>query len=269
MLDLDAALEVGITAARDAASLLEAAFERRKREGTAILSIRTKSSPRDLVTDVDREVQQSIVDRIRADFPSHRFIGEEEGAEDIGDPKSPYAWVIDPLDGTMNFVHGKTSFGTMIALLEGRKILLGVIALPLSGELFEGRKGGGARWNGNPIQLRATAGMDDAILCTNPERRLRPCIGGALHLSLPLCGSLHNYGCAADELGEILRGRNDGIFYEGVGLWDIAAGCLLVEEAGGRARWEYVDPGNPRAGVHCVATTEKIFTDVEKFIFAP
>lgn len=152
--------------------------------------------------------------------------------------------------------------------MEGLEILLGIIHLPMKNALFSGRRGGGAFWNDEPVRLRKTKNMNDAILCTNLESRLRPCIGGALHVSLPFCGSVHNYGCAAQEMGEILRGGNDGVFYEGVGLWDIASGCLLTAEAGGKARWEFVDPKDPRKGVHCVATTKEIFPEVEGLIFS-
>ncbi len=267
MLNLDEALDFTIDVARSAGMLLTKAFERLKREGSEELGVRTKKSARDFVTIVDAETQKHIIDRIRERYPDHRFIAEEEGADKLGNPACPHAWVIDPLDGTTNFLHGKPTFATMIALMEGSTFTAGVIYFPIFDEIFHGQKGTGAFWNGKPVQLRHTKDMNDAILSTNVTHRLKPCTNGELHVALPLCGSVHNYGCAAQELGEILRGSNDGVFYQGVGLWDIAPGCLMIEETSGKVRWEFVDPNDPRKGVNCVATTKEVFAEVEGLIF--
>lgn len=264
MIDLEKALRDAIAVAEAAGNLLKEAFERSKKTA---LTIRTKSNARDFVTEVDGALQRFIVDRLTALYPNHRFIAEEEGADALGDPKSPYAWIIDPLDGTTNFIHGKPSFATMIALMEAGEIVAGVINMPMHGELFSARKGGGAFLNGKPVQLRRTRDMNDAIITTNMTHQLRPCTNGELHVALPLCAAVQNYGCAAEEMGEILRGGNDGVYYTGVGLWDVAPGCLMISEAGGRARWEFVDASNPRKGVNCVAGTREIFPEIEKRIF--
>lgn len=267
MLDLDSTLAFATDLAREAGAHLCTSFEKMRREGIAGLNVRTKSSARDFVTDVDVATQRFLIGRIQTRFPSHRFIAEEEGADTLGDPASPFTWVIDPLDGTMNFVHASPVFGTMIALLEHGKPVVGVILLPMSGTLFTARKGAGATCNGTPVRLRPTQDMNDAILSTNLSSRARPCAENVLHVPVLPCASLHNYGCAASEIGAILEGRNDGIFYEGVGLWDIAPGCLMIQESGGKARWEFVDPGLPRNGVNCVASTATVFAELERFIF--
>lgn len=263
MLNLDDLLAFAEDVARSAGQLL---LEARARGGDA-LKVQTKSSAHDFVTEVDLAVQRHVIGRIAERFPTHRFIAEESGAEALGDPASPYAWVIDPLDGTMNFIHGKPTFGSLLALMEKDEVVLGVIAQPAFGKVFAGRRKGGAFLNGKPVRVRATKDMEDAIVCTNIRAQAVPC-NGTHHAPVPLAGSLHTYGDATQEMAEILEGWNDGIAYRGVGLWDIASGCLLIEEAGGRARWEFVDAANPRKGVHCVASTKKIFDALESFIFA-
>ncbi len=267
MLDLDDALAHAVDVAQSAGDLLKEAHEKMKRDGIEALQIQTKKNASDFVTVVDASVQKHVIGRIREKYPEHRFVAEEDGADKLGDPESPYIWTVDPLDGTTNFIHQKRSFATMIALLKDQEIVAGVIYLPLLGDWFQGRKGGGAFYNGKPVELRQTKDMNDAILSTNITHRAKPCVNGERHVALPVCASVHNYGCAADEMGEILRGGNDGVFYKGVGLWDIAPGCLLIQEAGGKARWEFVDPTNPRKGVDCSAATKEIYGEVEKLIF--
>ena len=268
MVNFEEALDVAIAAAHDAGKILRDRFARHCAEsGDADLDVRSKGSPRELVTEVDALAQRAIVDRILQTYPDHRFIGEEEGAADLGNPHSPFAWIIDPLDGTMNFVRRKSGIGTLIALQENGETKLGVMLLPLHGQLFTGIRGQGAFLNGAPITLRHTIGIADSILCTNGSKRARPCKGGALHISLPVCASLQNYGNAAEEMGEILLGHNDGVFYEGVGLWDVAAGCLLIEEAGGKSRTELINERNPWAGVNCIASTKEIFEELSEFMF--
>lgn len=267
MLDLSEALGVATGAAKAAGEVLASRFR-------TPLRVRTKSSPRDLVTEVDLLAQEAIVKTIRTHYPEHRFITEEEGTENLGDPASPYAWIIDPLDGTTNFIHEKPEFATMIALAERSEdpaqplaFLLGVIHLPLLGRTFTGGKGLGALVKNEPIRLRQTRGMMDAILCTNIVARARHFPDGTLATPVLVCGSIHDYGCAAMEMGAILLGENDGVFYDGVGLWDIAAGCLLLGEAGSRYRYEFREAGNVRGGVRCVASTRPIFEELCTFLF--
>lgn len=221
----------------------------------------------DFVTDVDRAAQTAIIAMIRERYPDHRILAEEQGAEGIGDPASPFCWIIDPVDGTKPYARGKDEFACIIALQERNQTILGVMELPAKKDSFWGTRGGGAFLNGSKIAtLRKTRDLDDAILCTN--------VGGAsrgtekqMTLSFPRCGSLQNYGCAAAEMAEILKGRNDGVFFEGVHLWDVAPASLLIEEAGGQSRTELMDSNNPRGGVRCVASTQPIFEELCRFVF--
>ena len=265
MFDLDAALAVAIKAASSSGEILQSRFK-------TALTIRTKSSARDLVTEVDGLAQEAIIETILKDYPNHGFITEEVVGERHlhaveKNKSSPYKWIIDPLDGTTNFTRGKKTFATMIALESADELLLGVISFPLKNQLFTGVKGGGAFCNGKPLKLRETKNMVDAILSTNMVARAAKDTKGVLQIATPYCASLHNYGCAAAELSAILQGENDGVFYDGVGLWDIAPGCLLIAEAGGKYCYTYKDHSDPRKGVTCVACTTPIFAELHTWFW--
>lgn len=221
----------------------------------------------DYVTDVDRSAQAAIVAMIQNAYPAHRILAEEEGATGLGDPASPFLWIIDPLDGTKPYVHGKDEFACIIALTENGESVIGVMELPARKESFWGIRGGGAFMNGNVItHLRDTIDLDDAILCTNMGGKSRG-TEKSTTMIYPRCASLQNYGCAAAEMAEILKGKNDGVFFDGVHLWDVAPASLLIEEAGGRSRTELKDVNNARGGVRCVASTEPIFDELCRFVF--
>tara|TARA_Y100000310_G_C20680635_1_gene815739 strand:- start:733 stop:1560 length:828 start_codon:yes stop_codon:yes gene_type:complete len=234
---------------------------------TGSLDIDTKSSATDLVTEVDTAAQEMIIASIQKEFPDHRFIAEEEGADSLGDPNSPYEWIIDPLDGTTNFIHGKENFGTIVAVQKDGVLQAGVMNMPLMQKHYQAAKGKGATINGKPVILRPTKDMADAVLSSNIMRRAKEGDDGAWYASMPYCGSLENYGCAAQEIGEVLLGQNDGAFFKGIRLWDIAAGCMMVEEAGGKSRYEFMDPDDKRAGLLVVTSTAPIFEELCEFVF--
>lgn len=254
--DLQAALDLALRAA-------DAGAEIAMRKHTSVKTLRVQEKEAaDFVTDVDRASQEIIIDLIRRVFPDHRILAEEDGADGIGDPASPYRWIIDPLDGTAPFIHGKPDFGCIVALQYQDQTIVGAMTLPELNERFWGAKNLGAFFNGMQVTaLRKTKNMHDAILCTNFRRQEGPLV------RVPLCASLQNYGCAAKEIGDIIKGQNDGVFFNGVRAWDIAAGFLFVEEAGGKAYWEFKDPNNPRDGVRAVASTAPIFEELRAFAF--
>jgi fructose-1,6-bisphosphatase/inositol monophosphatase family enzyme len=109
--------------------------------------------------------------------------------------------------------------------------------------------------------------MDDAVVSGNLRKRAVQQEDGTYVVRLPQCASWENYGSAIEAFAEILRGHNDGLLYEGPHLWDVAAGCLLVEEAGGKARMELVDPADIRGKTRCVASTGKIFDELSGYAF--
>jgi len=229
--------------------------------GSKKLDITTKSSVIDLVTEVDSKTQKAVIESIQNHFPEHRYIAEEAGAETLGHRSSPYEWIIDPLDGTTNFIHGKHSFGTIIAVQKNGTLLAGAMHLPLLDQWYFGGVGAGAYFNDETIVLRKTGTLQDAVLNCNLIHRTKE-IDGILHVTLPPCRSIENYGCAAEELGEILMGHTDGVFFDGIRLWDIATGFLLIQEAGGKMAYEAQEPNNPKGGYTCAASTAEIFDDL-------
>ncbi|MBU0458925.1 inositol monophosphatase [Patescibacteria group bacterium] len=263
--NLDIAMEVALPTIKKAAELaLEYHKKIDPKNAGSNLGIDTKR-PRDYVTDADKAVQKMIIEEIQKTYPSHRFIAEEEGSDNLGDPESPYTWIIDPIDGTCPFIHGRPHFGTIIALKKDDEVVLGLMYMPLLDELYTCIKGNGAFFNDKPVVLRNTRNMDDAVLCSNFRRTVD--INGIAHLPVILCANTENYGCAVYELGLILQGLNDGFYCSGPRLWDIAAGCLMIEEAGGKARYELKEPDNVRSGVLCATSTAAIFEELEEFVF--
>ncbi len=230
------------------------------------LQITTKESATDYVTETDLASQQLIIAVIQKHFPEHRFIAEEEGADTLGNPQSPYEWIIDPLDGTLNFIHKRENFGTIVAVQKDGVLLAGSMELPLLDQRFYGAQGEGALFNDTPIKLRKTKGMTDAILNCNTLRRAVQGNDGIYRASMPYCASIENSGCAAQELGEVLRGKTDGAFFLGIRLWDIACGFLLIEEAGGKMHMEALEQGNPRTGYRCAASTQPIFDELWEWV---
>jgi myo-inositol-1(or 4)-monophosphatase len=187
-----------------------------------------------LVTDVDRRSEQAIVAILSSAFPDHRILAEEGGDHARGD--SPCRWIVDPLDGTTNFAHGYPAFCVSIGLeVEGR-IVLGVVYDPLRRELFEAEAGKGAFLNGGRIHVSKVASLSQALLITgfayDRENRRR----NLVHFSRFALEShgIRRSGSAALDLSSIAAGRADGFWELKLSPWDVAAGSLIVTEAGGR-----------------------------------
>ncbi len=221
--------------------------------------------PRDYVTQADLEVQKTIKKIIGDRFPEHGFIGEEDSDSKMTNEE--YIWVIDPIDGTAPFIHGREHFGTIISLISKCETVLGVMYMPLLKDLYTAIKGRGAFVNSKPALLRKTKNMDYAILCTNTQRRSLNLDGTARSVPIIQCVNTENYGCAIYEFGLVLKGQNDGCYFFGPKIWDVAAGCLMINEAGGKARYEFKEPGNMRSSVLCAASTKPIFNELEEFVF--
>ena len=265
--DVHQALAISTQSAHSAGILLQKKQKVLLSHGYEAIGVGTKSGPHDYATDADREAQAIIVNVIQKHFPSHRILGEEGDTDHLGDPDSPFRWIIDPLDGTTNFIHGKPNYGTIIALQEHSETILGVMTLQADKETYTAIRGEGTFLNGKRCTLRKTVSMDDAVLACNISHRAHKTPGGVLVVPIPFCASIENYGNAVEEFAVVLKGWNDGVFFNGPKLWDVAAGCLMVEEAGGKSRTELKEKGNLRSGVLCAATTKNIFEEVERFVF--
>jgi myo-inositol-1(or 4)-monophosphatase len=189
----------------------------------------------DLVTEADVAVEQDIRARVARHFPDHVFLGEEE-AQSATHLESPFRWIVDPIDGTTNFVHGLPLFCVSIALeIEGR-VEVGVVYAPVADELFAAERGEGARLNGMRIHVTREASLIDALLVTGfpPQATARQ--GEQLAVFgefLSRARAVRRLGSAALDLAYVAAGRFDGFWERSLHGWDVAAGALLVAEAGG------------------------------------
>lgn len=187
----------------------------------------------DFVTRVDRESEDVIIKKIRERFPDHTFLAEES-LKDAG--TGGYRWVIDPLDGTTNYIHGYPMFSVSIALEHKREIITAVIFDPLRNERFTAGRGEGAFLNGNAVSVSSVNEMKDSLITTGFPFRRKDVIDPYLALFKNVfykVSDLRRAGSAALDLAYLACGRCDGFFEIGLNPWDIAAGSLLVREAGG------------------------------------
>lgn len=191
-------------------------------------------NPINLVTDADHAAEQCVIDHIRAQFPSHRILAEERGAD--AQPVSPYKWVIDPLDGTTNFAHGFPTYAVSIGVECDAVGILGVVYDPTRDELFTARTGGGAWLNGQPIHVTSTEQLDHALLVTGFSYDIRDTPNNNLNhfcqFALKTQG-LRRTGSAALDLCYVAAGRFDGFWEVKLNPWDMAAGVVILREAGG------------------------------------
>ncbi len=187
----------------------------------------------DLLTDADTAAERAVLDVIRGHFPDHAILAEESGAQG----ESKHRWIIDPLDGTTNYAHSVPQFAVSIACETEGKVDVGVIYDPMRDELFSATRGGGAFRNGEPISVSRTEQLGDALLCTGFPYWIHQEYKGPLALFeafLRRARGVRRFGAAAIDLAWIACGRFDGFFELGLKPWDVAAGALLIEEAGGR-----------------------------------
>ncbi|MBE5314006.1 MAG: inositol monophosphatase [Xanthomonadales bacterium] len=221
------AINVVVKAARRAGDLILRHVGR-----VETLSVFEKSK-QDYASEVDAQAEAEIIRELKRAFPDHAFLAEESGQTG----KSRYTWVIDPLDGTSNFLHGIPHFCVSIALLDNQEPVLGVIYDPLRNEIYSAVKGSGAVLNDKRIRVAQRNDLSGAMLITGFAPRQRSKIGAQLEAVRELmrdAEDVRRTGSAALDLAYVAAGRADAYFEAGVMPWDIAAGVLLVREAGGR-----------------------------------
>lgn len=251
-------LNIAIRAARKAGDIIVRHLERAQG-----LEIRTKAH-NDYVTEVDRLAEAVIIDIIHKAYPAHSILAEESGVHG----QDEYQWVIDPLDGTTNFLHGYPQFAVSIALKHKDQLQQAVIYDPLRQELFTATQGQGARLNDRRIRVSQRIGLNGALLGTGfPVRHLE-----ALDLYLatfralfPMTSGIRRAGAAALDLAYVACSRLDGFWELGLKEWDMAAGTLLILEAGGMVSdteggTNYLQTGN------IVAGTPKVLKEMLKTI---
>jgi myo-inositol-1(or 4)-monophosphatase len=196
--------------------------------------IETKGTEIDLVTDVDRKADKLIVSRIKRLFPTHGIVSEEGGTKTGG---GDYTWIIDPIDGTTNFVHGYPFFAVSIGIEHDGEMIVGCVYDPLRDEMFSARKGKGARLNGRRIAVSETSRLDRSLLATGFPYDVKN--GGENNIDywerfLLEARALRRDGSAALDLCYVAAGRFDGFWELKLKPWDLAAGLLMVAEAGGK-----------------------------------
>ncbi len=187
-----------------------------------------------LVTEMDLRSEEIIVEGIAQHFPRHQILAEEAG---LRGEEGEYVWVIDPLDGTTNYAHGYRFFSVSIALQQRGRTVLGVIYDPVTDEMFSALEGGGARLNGAPITVSRESSLEDSMICTGfsyQDEGIRQNLQLFNHL-IGLTRAIRRDGSAALDLCYVACGRFDGFWELHLSPWDVAAGMLIIEEAGGTA----------------------------------
>jgi myo-inositol-1(or 4)-monophosphatase len=221
-------LSFAIQVARDAGNLLV------QRLGAAQIS---NKGDIDLVTEADIAAEELIIERIRSHYPLHGILAEESGeALTVGPRRSDWKWIIDPLDGTTNYVHGYPCFCVSIALEHAGILEVGVVYDPMRDEMFAAERGQGATLNERRIRVSTVEDLNSAMLCTGfpYDVRTRPDFARAFATFTLHAQAVRRDGSAAIDLAYVACGRFDGFWEDGLNTWDIAAGALLINEAGGR-----------------------------------
>ena len=225
-----------------------------------------EKAPKDLVTDADLASQKAIRGILLQRYPDYVFVGEEEGENDPpdavrrGDPTAPPCWVVDPLDGTVNYVHQLQSFAVSIGLYARGKMRLGVVYDPVTEELFTAIDGAGATCNGQTIRVSDCSDLSDSLIaCSFPAGvRGGDPEGGRFVRILEQCRSLRRLGSCALNMCYVAAGRLDAYWATNVAAWDSAAGTVIAREAGAILtgyQGDELDDWNPR---FCVAATRSL-----------
>ncbi len=251
-------LNTAVNAARKASNIIMRGFERRDK-----IKI-SKKAPKDYVTNIDKEAEDAIVDILRTAYPTHAFITEEGGR--FG--KSDYEWVIDPLDGTTNFIHGFPHFAISIALMHNQKVEQAVIFDPIRNDLFTASRGEGAQRNGYRIRTSQQSSMGESLFATGAPHDRPDLLEQHLKI-VPIITkeslSIRRTGSTVLDLAYIASGTLDGYWKVGAKIWDLAAGSLLIREAGGLmsdiyGKDEYLKNG------HIVTANPKLFSKLLKIV---
>ena len=221
-------LNFAIQVAREAGNLLV------QRLGAAQI---TNKGDIDLVTEADIAAEELIIDRIRSHYPLHGILAEESGETvQEGSSRSDWKWIIDPLDGTTNYAHGYPCFCVSIALEQAGALEIGVVYDPMRNEMFAAERGQGATLNERRIKVSNVEELNRAMMCTGfpYDVRTRPDFARDFTNFTLHAQAVRRDGSAALDLAYVACGRFDGFWEDGLNPWDIAAGAILVSEAGGR-----------------------------------
>lgn len=235
-MDLDRLLALAVALATDAGALAL-----RMREGVQTLP--TKSSPTDVVTAADRAVERLLVEGIRAARPGDGVLGEE-GAADDG--TTGLRWVIDPIDGTVNYLYGIPQWGVSVGVERDGEAVVGVVVVPARGETWTAVRGRGASVNGRALRCSAVTSLQQTLLATGfgYDARRRAAQAAVLPSLLPAVRDIRREGAGALDLCSVAAGRVDAYYEQGLSPWDLCAGGLIAQEAGARVQGLHGKPAS-------------------------
>jgi myo-inositol-1(or 4)-monophosphatase len=238
-------LETAVEIAREAGALLANHFERR-------VAFETKGDF-DLVTEADRASERLVVERLRTHFPSHSIVAEEGGGHEGA---SEYRWFVDPLDGTTNFAHSFPFFNVTLGLERSGELIAGVVFDPTRQEMFTAERGSGAYLNNRRIRVSAVKRLSGSLASTGfPSRKRHHNVNIHFYYQLAMAShGVRRTGSAALDLAYVACGRLDFFWEFGLKPWDVAAGSLLVSEAGGRV-------SDMRGGRHSATASDDMLAD--------
>ena len=230
----DSVLAVAIQAARSAAAVITDAAR-------DLVRLPTYSKDHgDIVSTADVEAEDAIVATLRTAFPGHAILGEESGHIAGAREGTGHKWIVDPIDGTVNFIHGFPYYAVSIALVHGTEVTHAVVYDPVHDDCFTAIKGKGAFRNGASLRVSTCTDLAQALVGTVFPTRESPKLASYLptfnHL-VGKCAGLRRAGSCALDMANLAAGRLDGFWVTSLQSWDVAAGALLVREAGGRAVW--------------------------------
>jgi len=246
-------LNIAVRAARRAGSIIN----RAALDGS-VLEVRSKQV-NDYVTQIDRAAEEAIIDVVHKAYPDHAFMAEESGATG---GEAEYRWIIDPLDGTTNFIHGFPQYCVSVAVAHRGTLAHAVIYDPVKNELFTASRGRGAFLNDRRVRVSKCTRLHGALIGTGfPFKELGrlDLYARQLRVFMQTTAGVRRAGAAALDLAYVACGRLDGFWELGLSPWDMAAGALLIQEAGGLVGGLTGEPDYLESGDIC-ASTPKIFT---------
>jgi myo-inositol-1(or 4)-monophosphatase len=225
---------IALRAARQAGQIMLRAMDR-----LDTLDVEEKGR-NDFVSNVDREAETVIVDTLHKAYPDHGILGEEHGASYTGSTagnSTEFTWIVDPLDGTTNYLQGIPHFCVSIGLRKGLQLEHGVIFDPVRNEAFVASRGHGAQLNGKRIRVSRTTRLEEAVICSGiPPGAVKPYLDAYMAMLKEFtatCRGIRRAGSAALDLAYVAAGRMDGFWEFQLQPWDVAAGAVMVREAGG------------------------------------
>lgn len=251
-------LNTAIKAARRAGSIINRASLDLERLQVA------RKGPKDYVTEVDHAAEEAIIDTLRTAYPAHSFLAEESGSvagENASGDDPEYQWIIDPIDGTTNFIHGLPQYAISIALMQRGVVTQALVYDPSRDELFTASKGGGAFLNNRRIRVSKRTRVEESLIGTGfPFRQIDNLDQylAMLRAVMLKAAGVRRPGAAALDLAYVACGRFDAFFETGLAPWDVAAGSLLISEAGGLVG-NFEADGDYLFSEEIVAGTPKVF----------